>query len=108
MEVNGIMQTHTYEKVKEKIQHDAAQSKEADFHQFIQQKAEEIREKLKNGDTEVYIQTGAEAMTEKEWEKMLEKFDSIQEMIQALMKEKIEKQEEQAKNEDEESSTVAP
>ncbi len=68
-----------------------------DYTKILKEKMNEIIDKIKNGDTEVSYQIGAQSFTEKEWEELLEKFDSIEEAIQKLMKE------EQAKKEAEEA-----
>lgn len=72
-----------------------------DYTKFLKEKMDEIIEKIKNGDTEVSYQIGAQSFTEKEWEELLEKFDSIEEAIQELMKEEQAKKEEEAQKEDE-------
>lgn len=63
----------------------------------LEEKINEIFVKIQNGDTEPTYQIGAQAFTEKEWEEFLDKFDSIEEAIQELMKE------EQARKEAEEA-----
>lgn len=68
-----------------------------DYYEFIRQKIEEIFVKIQNGDTEASYQIGSQSFTEKEWEEFLDKFDSVEEAIQELMKE------EQARKEAEES-----
>ena len=67
-----------------------------DYYEFLRQKIEEIFIKIQNGDTEPTYQIGAQSFTEKEWEEFLDKFDSVEEAIQELMKE------EQARKEAEE------
>lgn len=61
---------------------------------FLREKSEEILEKLRNGETEVSYQIGAESYTEKEWDKLLEKFDNIQEDVRRKMEERFRKMEE--------------
>lgn len=58
-----------------------------DYYEFLRQKIEEIFIKIQNGDTEPTYQIGAQSFTEKEWEEFLDKFDSVEEAIQELMKE---------------------
>lgn len=60
--------------------------------QVIAARKEEIREKLRNGDTEVKYQIGGSSYTEKEWERMMEQFDSLEEAIRNMMEERREKQ----------------
>ncbi len=71
----------------------ASDSSKADYMKKIQEKIEEIYQKLISGDTEVSYQIGGESMTEKEWEMLLEKFDNIQEDIKELTREEAEKAE---------------
>ena len=69
----------------------ADDSAQADYMKKVQEKIEEIYQKLISGDTEVSYQIGGESMTEKEWEMLLAKFDNIQEDIRELAKEEQEK-----------------
>ena len=69
----------------------------ADYAKILEEKINEIFVKIQNGDTEPTYQIGAQSFTEKEWEEFLDKFDSIEEAIQELMKE------EQARKEAEEA-----
>lgn len=61
---------------------------------FLREKSEEILEKLRNGETEVSYPIGGESYTEKEWDKLLRKFDDIQEDVQRKMEERFKKMEE--------------
>lgn len=74
----------------------ASDSSKADYMKKVQEKIEEIYQKLISGDTEVSYQIGGESMTEKEWEMLLAKFDNIQEDISELAREE---QEQAVKNE---------
>ncbi len=69
----------------------------ADYAKILEEKINEIFVKIQNGDTEPTYQIGSQSFTEKEWEEFLDKFDSVEEAIQELMKE------EQARKEAEES-----
>lgn len=53
--------------------------------QLIAKHREELYEKLKNNDTEESFQIGGTSFTLKEWEKLLEEFDSVQEEIRKQM-----------------------
>ncbi|MDE7313704.1 MAG: hypothetical protein K2N87_19115 [Eubacterium sp.] len=64
-----------------------------DYHEFFQDKINEIYVKVKSGDTEPSFQIGAISFTEKEWNKFLEEFDAIQDAIRELMREEQEKKE---------------
>ena len=71
-----------------------------DYVKFLEEKINEIFVKIQNGDTEPTYQIGAQSFTEKEWEEFLNKFDSIEEAIQELMKEEqARKEAEEAKKE---------
>lgn len=71
-----------------------------DYRKFLQEKIEELYVKLQNGETEPSYQIGAQSFTEKEWDELLEKFDSVEETIRELMREEHEKREtEQIKRE---------
>lgn len=63
----------------------------------ISDKINEILTKIKNGETEPSFQIGAKSYTQKEWDKLLERFDSIEENIRESMREEQEKLKEQDK-----------
>lgn len=70
-----------------------------DYRQFLLDKKNEVYQKLKNGDTEISYQTGAQSFTQKEWDKLLAEFDDAQEEVRKLMREEQEKKaEERMKN----------
>ncbi len=58
-----------------------------DYAKIMEEKINEIFVKIQNGDTEPTYQIGSQSFTEKEWEEFLDKFDSVEEAIQELMKE---------------------
>ena len=65
---------------------------------ILEKRINEIFTKVQSGDTEPTYQIGSQSFTEKEWDALMEKFDSVQEAIRAIMqeeKEKAEKEEEQ-------------
>lgn len=62
-----------------------------DYLQLIRNKINEMYDKVKNNETEEKFQIGANSFTEKEWNKLLEEFDNIQETIRELMREEHEK-----------------
>ena len=72
----------------------ASKDKTVECMAFLRKKSEEILEKLRNGETEVSYQIGGESYTEKEWDKLLKKFDDIQEDVRRKMEERIRKLEE--------------
>ena len=71
------------------------------YREFFAMYMEQIFIKIQNGDTEPIYQIGSQSFTEKEWETFLEKFDSIEEAIQELMKEEqARKEAQETKKED--------
>ena len=68
--------------------------KTAECMEFLREKSEEILEKLRKGETEAEYSIGGESYTEREWDKLLEKFDDIQEDVRRKMEERIRKMEE--------------
>lgn len=66
-----------------------------DFKEFMQQKTNEISQKIQSGELEESYQIGGRSFTVKEWDKLLEEFDSIQEAVRELMREEQEKKEEE-------------
>ena len=68
--------------------------KTAECMAFLREKSEEILEKLRNGETEISYPIGGESYTEKEWDKLLKKFDDIQEDVRRKMGERFRKMEE--------------
>lgn len=69
----------------------------ADLQQFIKEYMEQLLEKIKNGDTEASFQIGGRAYTVREWDKLLEEFDAVQDEIKKLIREQIAKRMERAK-----------
>ena len=73
----------------------------ADYAKILEEKIREIFTKIQNGDTEASYQIGSQSFTEKEWKEFLDKFDSVEEAIQELMKEEqARKEAEEARKED--------
>lgn len=68
--------------------------------QMISERTQEIYEKVKNNDTETSFQIGSQSFTIKEWNKLLEQFDAVQEDIREQM------QEEQAKRQKETTTRI--
>lgn len=59
-----------------------------DYSMMIEQFADRIREKIKNGDTEVTYQIGGQSFTEKEWNKLVEKMDKEIDAIKSEQEER--------------------
>lgn len=76
---------------------EAADTKKVfDYHQFFQDKINEIYTKVKNGDTEPKFQIGALSLSQKEWNKFLEEYDEIQDIIREMMREEQENERQSA------------
>lgn len=58
--------------------------------QMIRDRMDELYNNLKNGETGATVQIGGKAYTLEEWDKLLEKFDAIEESLQKQMQEEIE------------------
>ncbi len=63
----------------------------ADISAFLRGRMDEILEKVKNGETEPRFQIGSQSFTEKEWDRLLERFDSAEDDIKEDMEEEQEK-----------------
>lgn len=79
---------------------DADTEESMDYAKILKEKINEIFVKIQNGDTEPTYQIGAQSFTEKEWDEFLEKFDSIEEAIQELMREEKERKEAEESSKD--------
>ncbi len=73
--------------------------------QILHGKSEEMYEKIKNGETEPSYQIGKCSFTEKQWDKMLEKFDEVQEMFRKQREEENASKEAKAKSKHEAEKT---
>lgn len=60
---------------------------DTDYLELIRSRKDEILEKIKKGKTEPVIQTGAQAFSEKEWDRLLEQFDSAEDALKEMMRE---------------------
>lgn len=59
--------------------------------QFIRDKRQELFEKLQKGETQQKIQIGAQAYTQKEWKRLLEAFDGVEDEKKRLLEEMMRK-----------------
>ncbi len=66
----------------------------AKMEQVIRDRIEYLADKIKDGDTEVTYPIGAGSFTEREWTKLIEKYDAIQEEMKEMMQEEEEKRKE--------------
>ena len=79
---------------------------ETDYRQFLLEKMEEMRAKIRNGTIQPKIQIGAEAYTQEEWKKLLEKIDAAEEDIQEQVAEEIAAAKEEADAKEGETDTL--
>ena len=85
----------------EAVTEDTTEDITVTYREFFAMYMEQIFIKIQNGDTETSYQIGSQSFTEKEWEEFLDKFDSVEEAIQELMKEEqARKEAEEARKED--------
>ena len=78
---------------------------EKDYRQFLLEKMEEMRARIKNGDIQPKIQIGAEAYTQEEWKKLLEKVDAAEDAIREQIEEEIAAAKEAAGKDEADSDT---
>ena len=83
-----------------KSEQSAVKKGTTDYLSMIQQRRQELFEKIIKGETETKYQIGNQAFTEKEWDRLLEEFDAAQEDVKEVLKERLEKQEEKALQEE--------
>lgn len=67
------------------------QNQTEDAREAIKEKMNEILDKLQKGDTEARVQIGAQSFSEKEWNRLLERFDSSEDAVRELLREEQEK-----------------
>ena len=82
------------ENAQSKVQQHLPRTEE-EYREIIHNKVEELYTKIKEGDTEVSYPIGGTSYTKKEWEKLLLKFDAIEEQIKKELEEFIEKKKEE-------------
>ena len=78
---------------------------ETDYRQVLLEKMEEMRARIKNGDIQPKIQIGAEAYTQEEWKKLLEKVDAAEDAIREQIEEEIAPAKEAAGKDEADSDT---
>ncbi len=76
-----------------------------DYRKFLREKMEEMRANIKNGTIQPKIQIGAEAYTQEEWQKLLEKIDTAEEVLREQIEAEIEMAREAAEEEEAASDT---
>ena len=82
---------------------DSRISDNMDYREFLRQKIREMSEKIRKGETEPVIQTGAGAYTIKEWNRLIERVDSVEDKLkeeQQIREEKLKEAKEVPKTSD--------
>lgn len=69
--------------------------------EMIQDKMQDLYEKVKNGETETSYAIGGQSFTEREWNCLLENFDRMEECIRKSIEEEVEKRKEREEREEE-------
>lgn len=69
-----------------------------DYRKFLKKTVEELYVKFQNGESEPSYQIGAASFTEREWDKLLEKFDELEDSIRTQMREEHKKRMEEKEN----------
>ena len=77
---------------------DSSFHSDSDYISQIHKKIEEMQEKIDNDEVNESFQIGGQTFTVEEWDEFLNKFDSIQDAMEALMKERHAKLEKQQLN----------
>ncbi|MBR3601334.1 MAG: hypothetical protein IKL49_03310 [Lachnospiraceae bacterium] len=67
---------------------EGAEVSDENYMEAIREQIEEMQEKIENGEINETFQIGNQTFTVEEWNEFLEKFDSIEEVLEALMKER--------------------
>ena len=67
---------------------EGAEVSDENYMEAIREQIEEMQEKIESGEINESFQIGNQTFTVEEWSEFLEKFDSIQEVLEALMKER--------------------
>lgn len=77
----------------------------AGFMEMIKEKKDEIFKKVINGETEGKVQIGAQAFTDKEWDRLLRQFDSAEDAIKEKMREEYAKRFKKKNSQEEKSDS---
>ena len=76
-----------------------------DYRQFLLEKMEEMRARVKSGNIQPKIQIGAEAYTQEEWKKLLEKVDAAEDALREQIEAEIETAREAAQKDEADSDS---
>ncbi|MCM1127449.1 MAG: hypothetical protein NC429_13375 [Lachnospiraceae bacterium] len=100
MAVQGVNQNTSFGERTSQGKSQQAAGGFGEIMELIQNRKSEILEKVKKGETEPVIQIGAQAYTEKQWEKMLESLDDTEKDIKDMIQEAIEMYKKKREQED--------
>lgn len=78
---------------------------DTDYRKFLLEKMEEMRARIKNGTIQPKIRIGAEAYTQEEWQKLLEKIDAAEDVLKEQIEAEIKAAREAAEDTEEDSDT---
>lgn len=81
------------------------EGQETDYRQFLLEKMEEMRARVKSGNIQPKIQIGAEAYTQEEWKKLLEKVDAAEDVLREQIEAEIETAREAAQKDEADSDS---
>lgn len=81
------------------------EGQETDYRQFLLEKMEEMRARVKSGNIQPKIQIGAEAYTQEEWKKLLEKVDAAEDALREQIEAEIETAREAAQKDEADSDS---
>ncbi|MBR1740467.1 MAG: hypothetical protein IJ733_01100 [Lachnospiraceae bacterium] len=81
MSLVGALSKETHQYYRNWYQNDQKNLRET-FSQFVRSFAEDVEEKIKNGNDGPSIQTGASFYTQKEWERLLRRVDAAQKKLE--------------------------
>ncbi len=84
----------------------AIENQEKDLRSEFSDAVREIYDKVKNGDTEESIPIGGQSFTVKEWDRMMKRFDRVQEGIRQSIEEEIERRKAKEENREERQKVV--
>lgn len=85
------------EKARKETRRAATEKDDTEDREFLKKKIDELYERFQKGETRPSYQIGAASFTEQEWDKLLKKFDALQEAIREYMREEQEKRAQQEK-----------
>ncbi len=86
------------QKLENSENEESSEIKKMDYQKFLKKTIEELYVKFQNGESEPSYVIGAASFTEREWDKLLEKFDELEDSIRTQMREEHQKRMEEKEN----------